>query len=172
MGDQPVVVAVASYPTRVAADADFAALWSLQSMTGRDHLTAALLEKGTSGELELQFHRNTAAGLAWGVALLGGALTTLAAPVGISYLASGLSSSAEWAGAAVIVGRFWHQIPRDKLRSMSNLVEAGQAGLVVVAVAHDTEEVVARLSGASSRVLSDSMQVDLMADFGQAIAGL
>jgi hypothetical protein len=126
------------------------------------------VEKGTNGELEINCHRNSAADTMCGVAILGGALTTVAAPVGISYLAAGLSSNAEWAGAAAIVGRFWHQVPRDKLRTMSNLLEAGQAGLAIVAVAHTTQEVAACLSGATSAVLSESIQVDLMTDFTQA----
>jgi hypothetical protein len=171
MGDQPVVLAVASYASRAAANADFDGLWSLQSVKGGNHLTAALVEKGASGELEMTCHRQGAAGLAWDVALLGGALTTVAAPVGISHLAWGLSSNAEWAGAAAIVGRFWHHIPRDTLRSMSNLLEAGQTGLVVVAVGHRTRDVVARLSGATSRVLGGPMQVDLVADFANALGG-
>jgi hypothetical protein len=168
MRDQPVVLAVASYASRAAADGDFDSLWSSESLSRSDHLSAALVEKGTSGELEINCHRSTATGLAWGIALLGGALTTVSAPVGVSYLASGLSSSAEWAGAAAIVSRFWNQIPREKLRSMSNLLEAGQTGLVVVAIADDREGLMACLSGASSTVVSESMPVDLMSDFTRA----
>ena len=170
MGDQLAVLAVASYASRSAAGTDFDSLWTLESFRGSDHLTAALVEKGTSGELEMNCHRSSGASLAWEVALLGGALTTVAAPVGVAYLASGLSSSAEWAGAAAIVGRFWNLIPRDKLRSMSNLLEAGQAGLVVVAIDHDGEDVVACLSGATSRVVSECMPVDLRGDFSRAAA--
>jgi hypothetical protein len=168
MGDQPVILAVASYASRAAADTDFEALWHLPSVPGGNYVTAALVEKGTSGELEINCHRNSAADRTSGVAILGGALTTVAAPIGISYLATGLSSSTEWVGAAAIVGRFWHQIPREKLRNMSNLLEAGQAGLAVVAVAHNTQDVVACLSGASAAVLSESIDLDLLTDFAQA----
>jgi hypothetical protein len=168
MGDQLLLLVVASYASRSAADTDFDSLWSLESLGRSDHLTAALVEKGTSGELEMNGHRSSPASLAWGVALLGGALTTLAAPVGVAYLASGLSSRAEWAGAAAIVGRFWNHIPRDKLRSMSNLLEAGQAGLVVVAIAHDYDDMMACLCRATDRVLSESIPVDPLAEFSRA----
>jgi hypothetical protein len=168
MADQPVVLAVASYPSRAVADRDFDALWSWQSVEEGDHVSAALVEKGSSGELEMNCQRSSAGGLVWGIALLGSALTTVAAPMGVSYLGSGLSSRAEWAGAAAIVGRFWHQIPRDKLRGMSNLLEAGQAGLVVVAVAHDSEQLMACLSGATSTVASEPIPLDLAADFARA----
>ena len=168
MADQPVVLAVASYPSRATAHRDFDALWSSESFTEGGHVSAALMEKGSSGELEMNCQRSSASGVAWGVALLGGALTTVAAPMGVSYLGAGLSSSAEWAGAAAIVGRFWHEIPRDQLRSMSNLLEAGQAGLVAVAIAHDSKNLVACLSGATSTVVSESIPLDLAADFTRA----
>jgi hypothetical protein len=164
MGDQSIVLAVASYASRAGAHRDFDSLWALTSSSPGHHLTGALVEKGTSGELEIDSHRSRPDRGARGVALLGGALTTVAAPLGVSYLASGLSSDAEWAGAVIIVGRFWNHIPRDKLRSMSNLLEAGQVGLVVVAVAYDSDDVRACLSGASSRVVSQSVSVDLAAE--------
>ena len=58
MGDQPVVLAVASYATRAAAERDFDSLWSSESMSGSDYLSGALVEKGTSGELEIDCHRS------------------------------------------------------------------------------------------------------------------
>jgi hypothetical protein len=168
MGDQPIVLAVASYASRAAAAEDFSSLWRLQASTRSSHLTAALVEKGTSGELEIDHYRSTADSVAEGVALLGGALTTIAAPLGITFLASKLLSSSDWAGSAAIVGRFWHEVARDRLRTMSNLLEAGQAGLIVVAVAHDREDVVASLSRATSKVVSDAMRLDLLSDFNHA----
>ena len=52
--------------------------------------------------------------------------------------------------------------------SMSNLLEAGQVGLVVVAVAHDSDDVTASLSGECSGVVSESILVDLVSEFRQA----
>ena len=48
---------------------------------------------------------------------------------------------------------------------MSNLLEAGQVGLVVVAVAHDSDDVTACLSVAGSGVISESILVDPVAAF-------
>ena len=81
-------------------------------------------------------HHGTAEPLGFGNALLGSAITVVAAPLGITLPASSLATSAEWAGAATIIGHFWHEVPRDLLRTMSNLLEAGQTGLIVVAVDH------------------------------------
>lgn len=170
MNDQRAVLAVASYASRPAAEADFGSLWVWPQDPGTCHLAAAVVEKGTSGELEITRHRSTADGLAWTTALLGGALTTLDAPVGVAFLASGLASSADWAGATAILRRFWHDVPRDVLRKMTNLLESGQAGLVLVAVNHDADDVAECLSGAINRILSDPLRVDLFADFSRAAA--
>jgi hypothetical protein len=165
MRDQPVVLAVASYPSRAAAEEVFASLWASQLWAGHHQLAAALVEKGSSGELEMDNHRCAASRIGSGVALLGGALTAVAAPLGVALLASGLASSAEWDRAVTVVGRFWNDVPRDVLRNMSNLLEAGQAGLVIVAGDRDGHDVATCLSGATSSVLSDSTWVDVVADF-------
>ncbi len=54
MGDQCVVLAVASYASRATAGRDFDSLWSSASPDRSDHLAGALVEKGTSGELEIE----------------------------------------------------------------------------------------------------------------------
>ena len=41
-----------------------------------------------------------------------------------------------WAGVGGIVGYFWHNIPKRQLQRMSDLLESGQAALVVVALDH------------------------------------
>ncbi len=162
--DQPIVLATASYPSRAAADEVFAVLWALQPCGEARHLVAALVEKGSSGELEMDDHRIALPDLGWGVALLGGALTAVATPLGVAFLASGLVSRAEWDRAVAVVGRLWNEVPRDVLQKMSNLLEAGQAGLVVVAEDRDTPGVAACLSGATSSVLSNSIWVDVVGD--------
>jgi hypothetical protein len=159
-----MVLAVASYSSRAAAEEVFASLWASQPW-GEDHqFAAALVEKGSSGELEMDNHRSAASGIGSGVALLGGALTAVAAPLGVAFLASGLASSAEWDRAVTVVGRFWNEVPREVLRNMSNLLEAGQAGLVIVAEDRDGHDVASCLSGATSTVLSNSIWVDVVAD--------
>jgi hypothetical protein len=162
MRDQPMVLAAASYPSRAAADEVFALLWGLQPCGERRQLVAALVEKGSSGELEMNDHRSALPDLGWGVALLGGALTAVATPLGVAFLASGLASRAEWDRAVAVVGRFWNEVPRDVLHKMSILLEAGQAGLVVVAEDRDSPGVAACLSGATSSVLSTSIWLDVV----------
>jgi hypothetical protein len=134
-----------------------------------DQIAVAVVEKGANGPLEIARHHSTAMPLGWGVGLLGSAITVLAAPLGIAFLASILTTSVEWAGAAAIVGRFWHDVPRDLLRTMGILLEAGPAGLVVVAVGHSAKDVNRVLSNAGTKIVTDSVRADLEADFATAI---
>jgi hypothetical protein len=169
MSDQSVVVAVASYSSRATAELDFHAVWALRHVSRGDQVAAAVVEKGANGWLEMARHHSTALPLVWGVALLGSAITVVAAPLGITFLASVLATRAEWEGAAAIVGRFWHEFPKDLLRKMGNLLEAGQTGLVVVTVGHGAEHITPVLSNATAQIMTDCLRADLEADFATAV---
>ena len=80
MSDQAVVMAVAAYASKAAAERDFRALATAAG--GQDRLTAALVEKGADGRLTVDRYHGPAGRPACGLALLGGALVVLAAPLG------------------------------------------------------------------------------------------
>ena len=92
--------------------------------------------KGVDGKLHLDHHETTAASPAWGGALVGGALAVVAAPLAIAPLSDVATQDTTWAGVGGIVGYFWHNIPKGQLLRMSDLLESGQAALVVVALDH------------------------------------
>ena len=169
MSDQAVVLAVASYPSRGAAELDFSAVGAIKHQGGVGHVGAAVVEKGANGWLEMVCDHSTAMPRGFGDALLGSAITVVAAPLGITFLASSLATSAEWAGAATIIGHFWHEVPRDLLRTMGNLLEAGQTGLIVVAVDHRAEYLDPVLSHATTKIAIDCVRADLEADFATGI---
>jgi hypothetical protein len=162
-----VVLAVGSYRSVATAEADCAALWRLHQAGGPDELAAAVVEKGPNGELQVDHHRSTSTEPVWGAMLLGASVTVLAAPLGITILASGLTNGAEWAAAAVIVGRLWHRLPRNELRIMGNLLEAGQAGVVVVGIDHDRNDLASCLSNSAGKVVAAKLSADLAADFNR-----
>jgi hypothetical protein len=164
MSDQPIVLAVATYPARADADHDFGAVLGGGQDGRLDHLAAAVLEKGADGKLEVRRHGSTAEHPAYGAVLLGGAITVIAAPPGIAFLALVVPTRAAWAGVAAIVGHFWHYIPRDTLRRMSDLLESGQAALIVVAVNHVGVEVAALLSRPTNTIITDCTRADLEAN--------
>jgi uncharacterized membrane protein len=166
MSDQPVVLAVATYRSKADAEQDFHAVWGVKHEGELDHVAVAVLEKGADGKLKMDRHDSTAKHLAWGGALVGGALVVLAPPLGAIALAG---TGAEAAGAGAIIGHFWHNIPKDDLRRMSDMLEAGEAGLVVVAVDHTGEDIGALLSNATNKVVVDTTRADFEAAFSEAI---
>ena len=169
MSEQPLVMAVASYASTPAAMRDLDAL--SQTSRGRPlaAVATALLVKGRDGRLTIDLHDNPAEHLPWGGALLGGPLTVIATPVGIRYLVSMLTSTAGWAGVGVIADHVWHDIPRQQLRQMSDLLEAGQSALVVVAVERDGDAISALLTRATVKVITDSIWADLESECASAI---
>jgi len=167
--ERSVVLAVGSYRSVAVAEADCALLWTLHRAGGPDELAAAVVEKGAGGELQVDQQHCTASEPVWGAILLGAGVAVLAAPLGIALLASGLTSRTEWAGAAVVVGRLWHRLPRDQLRTMGNLLEAGQAALLVVGIDHRKEDVVRCLPNASGTVMAARLMADLAGDFNRVV---
>ena len=166
MSDHTTVLAVASYRTKDAADRDFDAI---RSKEGQLDYAAAVLEKGADGTIILDRHRHAAADIASGDALLGAALDIIAAPVGIQLLAPAAATRGAWAGVAALVAHFWHNIPRNELFRMSNLLEAGQAALVIVAVDHTTEDVRSLLSNATTTLVTDPTVADFATDISNAV---
>jgi hypothetical protein len=165
MPDRRVLLAVASYASMTTARLDCDAVRHMSRAGEVVHVAAAVLEKGAIGELAIDVYNNTAEGLPWGDALLGAPLSVIATPVGIRFLVSMKTSATDWAGVGVIACHFWHEIPRQQLREMSDLLEAGQASLAVVAVECDRDVLSARLEHANTTIVSDSIWADLEAEF-------
>jgi hypothetical protein len=67
----------------------------------------------------------------------------------------------DWTRVSVIAGHFWHDIPRAQLRRMSDLLEAGQAALVVVAAGPDGATIGACLANAGDTLVTDGIWADL-----------
>jgi uncharacterized membrane protein len=154
MTDQPIVLAVATYSARADAEHDFDSARFVGQEGKLDQVAAAVLEKGADGRLEIRRHDSTADHLASPGAILGGALAVIAPPLGIAFFASVLPSVAAWAAMGAIAGRFWYYLPRDTLRRLSDLLESGQAALLVVAVNHTGAEVTALLSHPTDKIVT------------------
>ena len=99
MTNQSVVLAVATYTARADADHDFDSA-RLVGQKGRlDHVGAAVVEKGADGKLEIRRHDSTAEHLVFPDALLDGAITVIAPPLGIALLAPVLPTREAWASS-------------------------------------------------------------------------
>jgi hypothetical protein len=160
MSDHTTVLAVASYRSKAAAERDFDTIGSAKKERQLDY-AAAVVEKGADGTLTLDRVHHTTAGIASGDALLGAALNVIAAPLGILLLAPAIATQATWADVIPLVVHFWHHIPRDELFRMSNLLEAGQAAIAIVAVDHTTEDIRSYLSNATTTLVTDPTVADI-----------
>jgi uncharacterized membrane protein len=158
MSDKPVTVAVATYTDKAAAEQDYDAVRGIKHQGQIDHLAIAMVVKEADGKLKIDRHDSTAKHLAWGGGVLGAVLTVVSAPLGIIFLGPLVATSAVWAGAGGLVGHFWDNIPKDTVRQMSDLLESGDAGLVIVAVNPQGVDVESLLANAVKKVVADDVE--------------
>lgn len=161
----PMVIAAARYRDRAAAVEDFNNVWNAKRQGDFDHIAAAVLTKGSEGQLQVERHDSTAKHLAWGGALLGAALVVIAPPAGVSTLAT----VGGFAGAGGLVGHFWHNIPKEKVEEASNLLDSGESGLLVVATNHEDSDIAALLTHAEKTVVINTPAGDLESVFNNAL---
>jgi uncharacterized membrane protein len=155
---KPTTIAVATYANKVNAETDYDMLRSVKSGGQLDHIAISMVTKGADGKLEIDRHDSTAKHLAWGGGILGAALTVVAAPLGIVFLGPLVANTAIYAGAGGLVGHFWHNIPKDEVRKMGDLLQSGEYGLVIVAVNPKGTDVGALLTNAVSSVVVDDVE--------------
>ena len=134
MSGKPMTVAVATYADKAGAEQDYDALHGIKRQGQIDHLAVAVVAKDDKGKLHVDRHNSSAKHAAWGTGVLGSVLAVVSAPLGIVFLGPLAATGAVWAGAGGLVGHFWDNIPKDEVRRMNDILEAGQHGLVVVAV--------------------------------------
>jgi uncharacterized membrane protein len=158
----PLVLAGARYANRDDAVSAFNIVWGARHQGEFDHMAVAVLTKDANGELQLERHDSTAKHFAWSGALLGAALVVVAPPVGIAAVAAG---GAGVAAAGGIVGHFWNNIPKEKIREVSDLLHAGQSGLLIVAVNHKGTDIAPLLDKAEKKTVIETTAGDLDAAF-------
>ena len=169
MADRPTVLGVATYSDQAAAVADFGAVRGVHHEGQADHVAAAVLVKAIDGKLRVE-RQYTTATVRWGGALVGAALAVVAAPLAIEPLSVVATHDGTWAGVGGIVGHFWNNIPKSQLLRMSDLLESGQAALVVVAVDHREADVEALMQNATDRIVSETDGGDLEQAYEDAVA--
>ena len=161
----PLVLGVATYVSREAALQDFDTVWGAKHEGEYDHIAVAVLSKDVHGQLEVQRHDSTAKHLAWGGALLGAAITVVAPPVGVGMLAAGGTA----AGAGGIIGHFHDNIPKTTVREMGDLLDAGESGIVVVAVNKKGNDIEPLLANAQKKIVVDTFKGDLEGAYEDAL---
>jgi uncharacterized membrane protein len=163
----PLVIAGARYPSREDAVKDFHIVWGAKHDGAFEHLSVAVLSKDVTGELEVERHNSTTKKMAWSGAVLGAALVLVAPPTGVAALMAG---GGAMAGAGALVGHFWKAIDRENIEQVGDLLRAGEAGLLVIAVNRKGSDITPLLANAENSVVVETVAGDLDAAFEGALA--
>jgi uncharacterized membrane protein len=159
-------VIAAAYDDTDAAVADYEAVKLLYREVKTSHdFDASVVAKDEDGKVrivkkhEQPTRHGAAVGLGWGLAV--GVVATLFPPVGIGIAAAG-------AGGAAIGGVAGHAsggMSRSDLKELGDVLDAGQAGLVVIYETNLADQVAANIK-AANRIVSRAtdMAADQLAD--------
>ena len=129
-----ITVTTAIYSTRDDAMRDLDDAWSARHDGGFRHTATAILTRDPRGCLRVERSRSTAKHLAWGGALLGGALFLVAPVAGVGVL-----SSAGLNGAGVFIAHFHDHLRPEDVATSARLLTQGPYAVFVVLV--DDEDV-------------------------------
>ena len=157
MSNKPATVAVATYADKAHADLDYDAVRGAKSDGQLDHIAIAVVTKQADGGLKIDRHDSTAKHLAWGGGILGAAATVAFAPLGIVFLGPLVANTAVYAGAGGLVGHFWKNLPKDDVRKLGDTLDAGQYGILIVALNPQGTDVGALLTNAQTKHVVDGV---------------
>jgi uncharacterized membrane protein len=166
MNDKPdtLYVGAASYDSVDAAVEDYEAVKALYYEIKSSHeFDAAVIAKNDKGKVKIvkkheQPTRHGAAhGLGWGLAA--GAVAALFPAVGIL----GALTVGGGGGAAIgaVSGHVSDGLKRDDLKEMGEVLDEGQAGLIVVYATNMADQIAASIKAANRRVF---LETDMAAD--------
>ena len=94
----------------------------------------------------------------------------MAAPLAIVALSGVAAQGATWPGIGGVVGYFWDHVPKGQLRRMSDLLELGQAALVIVAVDRAGTDIEPLLQRATDKIVVQTDSGDVVRAYDRALA--
>jgi len=125
MSDKPVFIYVATYADRTGAEADYDALLDLHAAALVGTYDVALVDKDESGKVHVMKHEKPTQHGAWGGVAVGAAVGILAAPAVIpAALIGGVIGG--------VGGHLKKGISRDAAKELGDLIEIGEATLLVI----------------------------------------
>ncbi|WP_214468217.1 DUF1269 domain-containing protein [Microbacterium flavescens] len=163
MADQQFVAIAAQYADEAVADADFDEMVTHLKESGHKHdfFDAALIRRGLDGKLTLVKredsgkHRSTKKGLKIGLATGLAVALFPAVALGSALVVAGGSG----AGLGAIAGHISRKSPSKDLEAISETLNAGSAGIVLVVDPADADEVKTSLVNAT-KVTQKDLAVD------------
>lgn len=162
MADQTYIAIAAQYPSEADAIADFDTLRArFTAGQERGSFDAAVINRGLDGTLSIARrddggkHHGGRKGLAIGLASGLAVALFPAVALGGALLAAGGSG----AGIGAIAGHIARKTPSEDLKAISETLDAGSAGIVVVVEPADSDTVATLLAHAT-RVTTKDLSVD------------
>ncbi len=159
------MLAAARYASTNDAARDYPIVWGARHGGAFDHMSIVLLVKDTRGVLQIGRHGSTARDLALAGAVLCAALLVVAPTVDatVAAAAGGLP------GAEGIAAHLRQMIPGEELREVSELLDAGECGLLIVAIDRRGTEIRPLLEHAEKAAVVETRTGDLDAAFYGAL---
>lgn len=149
-----MVVLGASYDSMADAEADYQAVKELYEAAGVGHdFDAAVLERGADGKVKVAHkHEASTRHGAWeGLAI--GALAAILPGIGLGV------GAAVGAGIGAVAGHLKSGISDADLKELGNVLDQGQAGLIVLYATNMADQIAANIK-AENRFVSDEVDAD------------
>jgi uncharacterized membrane protein len=145
MSDKPVFIYAATYSDPAEAEMDYEALLELHAEKLVGTYDVALVTKDEEGKVHLEKHEKPTQHGAWGGIAIGAAIGAVAAPAIIpAALVGGVIGG--------LGGHFRKGIARDDAKELGDLIEAGQATLLVIGESRLEEQLDKALTRAEKAV--------------------
>ncbi len=122
MSDRPVFIYVATYADAASAEGDYDILVELHTAKLVGTYDVALVTKDADGKVHVKKHEKPTQHGAWGGIAVGAAVGVLAAPAVVPAALLG----------GAIGGHFRKGISKDDAKALGDLIDAGQATLLVI----------------------------------------
>jgi uncharacterized membrane protein len=152
MSDRPVFIYAATYADAAGAEADYEALLELHAAKLVGTYDVALVRKDSEGKVHVTKHEKPTQHGAWGGIAVGAAIGVLAAPAVIPAAALGGVIGA-------LGGHFRKGISRGDAKELGEVIEAGEATLVVIGESRVEEQLDKWLTRAEKSIEKE-MEVD------------
>ena len=120
-----VFIFIGTYPSEAAARDDYAVVKDLHAVGAVGTYDAAVVTKDDAGKVHVNKDETATRHGAWGGAAVG-------AVVGILFPPSILASAAVGAAVGGVGGHLWRGMSRADVKEFGDIIDAGQAALIVV----------------------------------------
>ena len=121
----PVFIFIGTYPSEAAAQADYDVVKDLHAVGGVGTFDAAVITKDDDGKVHVNKDETATRHGAWGGAAVGGL-------IGLLFPPTILVGAAVGAAAGGVGGHLWKGLSRADVKELGELIDAGQAALLVI----------------------------------------